>query len=279
MRMILHVPDSYRRLFAAGFAAALVVLSLGAVCLLADIGRVDRIVLLMTQPTVSFIAVGAWALAACAVLAVLLGLAWGGYARWGDTAVRALEVAMLLAALAVMTYTGLLLQSLEAVPLWATPWLSVLFVLSSLSCGIALVLGAAQLTGAARAFGMVLGRLAAVDAIVIAVEAIVVVLLVATAGAAGSQTGAVVATGTSDALAASVRELVAGTDAWLFWGGFAGVGLAVPFVLDIALARLRRPMPLVALAAAACVLIGGFVIRFCIVEAGMHPTIAAMPVG
>ena len=84
----------------------------------------------------------------CAALAVLAGLAWAGLARrWRFAAVRVLQAALALAALAVMLYTGLLLQSLNAVPLWATPWLPALFVLSSLSCGMALVLAACVLAG------------------------------------------------------------------------------------------------------------------------------------
>ena len=155
-RVVLRVPEPYRKLLAPGYAAALVTLALGMVFLLADVGRADRVLLLLANPTLSFVAVGAWSLAACAVLAALAALAWGGFARRASLrAVRVLAVALAVAALVVMAYTGLLLQSLSAVPLWASPWLPVLFVLSSLSCGAALVLAVAQFTGAARTFLMI----------------------------------------------------------------------------------------------------------------------------
>ena len=243
---VLRPPAPYRRLLAPGYAAALVALALGMVCLLADVGRADRLLLLLTSPALSHVAVGAWSLAVCAALA--------------------------LAALAVMLYTGLLLQSLNAVPLWATPWLPALFVLSSLSCGMALVLAAAQLTGAAFAFVTVLGRLAAVDAAVVVLEALVLAAFVGTALAGIG--GDFLVDRTDEALAASAEALVAGEAAWLFWGGFVLAGLAVPFALDVALARLRRPRPALALVAAACVLAGGLAMRFCVVEAGMHPLLA-----
>ena len=67
---------------------------------------------------------------------------------------------------------------------------------------------------------------------------------------------------------------MAGEAAWLFWGGFVLAGLAVPFALDVALARLRRPRPVIALVTAACVLAGGLIMRYCVVEAGMHPLLA-----
>ena len=83
---------------------------------------------------------------------------------------------------------------------------------------------------------------------------------------------------TAEALAVSAEALVAGEAAWLFWGGFVLVGLAVPLVLDAVLARPRSVCPPLAIAAAACILVGGFAMRFCVVEAGMHPLLA-MTVG
>ena len=262
---VLRPPAAYRRLLAPGYRAAPVALALGMVCLLADVGRADRLLLLLTSPALSHVAVGAWSLAVCAVLAVLAALAWDGLVRrWRFAAVQVLQAALALAALAVMLYTGLLLQSLSAVPLWATPWLPVLFTLSSLSCGSALVLAAAQLTGAASAFATVLGRLAVVDAVVIVLEAAALAVFAGTA----------LAGRTAEALAASAEALVAGEAAWLFWGGLVLAGLAVPFALDVILARLRRPRPAIALVAAACVLAGGLAMRYCVVEAGMHPLLA-----
>ena len=78
---VLRPPAPYRRLLAPGYAAALVALALGMVCLLADVGRADRLLLLLTSPALSHVAVGAWSLAVCAVLAVLAALAWDGLVR------------------------------------------------------------------------------------------------------------------------------------------------------------------------------------------------------
>lgn len=273
LRAELCPPESYRRLLAPGYLVAFAALVLGMVCLLVDVGRVDRLMLLLVSPTLSFVAVGTWSLVVCAVLAVLAGLAWGGLARrWSVAVVRVVQGVLVLAALVVMVYTGLLLQSLSAVPLWASPWLPVLFVLSSLSCGAALVLATSQFTGADSAFSAVLGRLAGVDAIVIVLEAAVAAVFVGTALAGIG--GDFIAGRTAEALAASANALVAGEAAWLFWGGFVLAGLAVPLVLDVVLVWSRCPLPSLALAAAACVLAGGFVMRYCVVEAGMHPLLA-----
>ena len=266
------VAAPYRPLFAAGFLVAFAALALGIVCLLADLGNVERVVFLFTQPSWSFIAVGTWLLAACALVAAVLSLVWLGYGPRAAASIRLLEIATLLVAAGVMVYTGLLLQSLRAVPLWSTPWLPVLFVASSLSCGMAGVLGTAQFTGAARTFATTLRRLAVVDAAVIVIEMFVVVAFVATAlWNAGSASSS----GTAAAARASVNALVMGEGAWLFWGGFVLIGLVIPLVLDGAFARMRRAMPGVALAAVACVLTGGFIMRLSIVGAGMHPLLTS----
>lgn len=265
---------AYRSLLGAGFACALVVLALGVVCLLADLGNVDRAVLLLMQPHPTYLTVGAWALAVCWLLALLLALAWLGLAPLCDAAVRVVEAAVVVVAIVVMVYTGLLLQSLGAVPLWASPWLPALFVASSLSCGIALLLTLSQFTGASRTFATVLRRLAALDAVVIVVEACIVAAFVFVAFAGG----AAPSNGTEQALALSVRDLIDGRNAWLFWSCFVGFGLAVPFVLDLILAQRRSPLPGTALFAAACVLAGGFAMRFCVVAAGAHPVLSSIGV-
>ena len=154
----LHPSAAYRKLLGSGFVAAFVLLALGIVCLVADLGNAERMILLLVHPTASYLAVGSWALAACLALAAALGLAWLGVGVWNVALVRVVHVVAGLASLVVMVYTGLLLQSLGAVPLWATPWLPALFAASSLSCGIACALALAQITGAASAFGAMLGR-------------------------------------------------------------------------------------------------------------------------
>lgn len=264
----------YRKLLGPGFAAVLVLLALGVVCLLADLGNVERVILLLVRPTATHLAIGSWALAACLVLAIALGLAWSGFGAWNFALLRIVEVLAVLAALVVMVYTGLLLQSLSAVPLWATPWLPALFVASSLSCGIACVLGISQITGAARAFDAVFGRLAATDAVVIVIEAAILAAFLYTTSTAGAHAS----NGTEVAAAQSARDLLEGGNAWLFWSCFAVLGLAVPLVLDVALARRRGAMSGLALLAAACVLTGGFVMRYCVVAAGVHPVLSSMGV-
>lgn len=269
------VAAKYRKLFAPGYVASLVVLVVGIVCLLADAGSLERAMLLFTQPTLSFVSVGAWTLSACVLVVVALALTWLGLGLRSALAFRILAVIAVVVALATATYTGLLLQSLSAVPLWATPWLPVLFALSSLSCGIACVLGMSHITGAASLFTTTLRRLVSADVLVVVLEALVAAVFVLTL-VTGVGSAVPAGSGTALALADSVQQLVAGSDAWLFWGGFVLVGLVIPFVLDIVLVRsVGRAGPGLALVAAVCVLVGGCTMRYCVVEVGMHPVLVA----
>lgn len=266
----------YRRLFAAGHAASLIALFLGAICLVADLARSDRVALLFISPTPTLITLGTWLLTATMTLTCVLLFLWGSNVSVRFILVRSLQAIALVAGLGVTLYTGLLLQGITAVPLWSTPWLPTVFVISAVSCGIALIVLASCLTGAALAFDGVLRRLLNVDAVLLALEAIAMALLVlvslqGNAPANAAQGLVFAATPTDEAAIVSAGTLVYGSDAWLFWLGFAVVGLAVPFVLECASRSGFHTGMELACAASCCVLIGGFVMRYCIVAAGIQP--------
>ncbi len=307
IRPKLRVPGSYRSLFAAGYLVALVTLALGVLCLALDLGHLDRIILFATSPTPSYITIGAYALLACILASSALLLHWSGaLSRSSIWLMRVLELIAIGIAFVVMLYTGLLLESLRSVPLWSNPWLPVLFVLSSISCGAALVLVVARITGAQQLFTKALTNLVSIDAVIIALEAVVLVLFVAAStrgvnagillgddplGSIGmdvtlSGTATVLTELTSTDIAAlvSLRELLIGVNAWLFWGGFVATGLLAPFIGDIIIARkgvdvvVGGKMTSAPLVMAVCVLVGGFIMRYCIVEAGIHPALNAVGV-
>lgn len=284
------------RVLAAAGALAAALLGIGAVCLLLDLGDADRALLVLTSMRVTHLSVGTWALVGTFACAVALGCAWAGVGSWRLGALRAVEGVAVICSIATMAYTGLLLRSLDAVPLWATPWLPALFVASAASCGIAALVVAAHAAGVADACATLLRRAFALDAGAIVLEAICAFgLVTASLGDATGLLGASLASGagvdasagaggaaaTPTALSAalSAHALVAGEHAWLFWGGFVGVGLAVPLVLDVLSVRAARSRPAAQLVAAGCVLAGGACMRACIVAAGMHPVLASMGAG
>ena len=161
------------RTVAVGMLAGFAALALGMLFLLFDLGRIDRVASLLLRPSLSFLTVGTYALAGLAVCAALLVAVRFAYLPSVPRgAVRAVEAAAAVVAVVVMLYTGLLLQNTGAVALWSSPLVPVLFLLSSLSCGIATLLLAAYFAPADAATAWLFRMLARVDALIVVLEAV-----------------------------------------------------------------------------------------------------------
>lgn len=136
-----------RRIVARAFLAGFLAVAFGVLCLLFDLGRIDRVEALFLSPTATYLTLGSFALAALLACSAFLVIARFFYLPdVGRRAVVAFEVAAVVLSLVVAAYTGMLLSSLQAVAFWDTPLVPVLFTLSSLSSGCAalLALGSAQ---------------------------------------------------------------------------------------------------------------------------------------
>lgn len=255
------------RVVAFGMLAGFAALALGVLCLLLDLGRIDRAIALLMRPSPTFLTVGTYALAALAVCAAFLAAVRFAYLPSVPRgAVRAVEAVAAIAGVVVMLYTGLLLQSMASVGLWRSPLVPALFALSSLSCGIAMLLLAAFFAPADAASTRVAHALARVDAVVIVLEAVAAASLVMLALG-----------GDHPAAAASAERLVTGDLASWWWVGFALCGLAVPFFAEIAFAADRvggDALRAVVAVAAVLVLVGGCSMRGALVEAGAHRELA-----
>ena len=209
---------------------------------------------------------GFWALVVSIFLTGGLACAWAfPSAHVRLRVVRAATWAALIAGFAVAVYTGLLLSSMPAVPFWASPLLPILFTLSALSCGSALVLACAAVSGSFDVFSQAIGRTVWLDVAVMGLEALATALLIVSA--------------TAHPYGVSVQSadvLLTGPLQALFLLGFGGVGIAVPLVLESISALGRVRLSSIALTAASCVLVGGFILRYCIVAVGAHPEVWAV---
>ncbi|MBS5450376.1 MAG: polysulfide reductase NrfD [Coriobacteriia bacterium] len=211
------------RLVAYGLIAGFAMLTMGLLCLVFDLGRADRILLFLLRPRPSLLTFGAYALGALVACAAGLALVRVLYAPCVTRAfVAAAEVVAAVLALFVMAYTGLFLQSMKAVALWDTSMLPVLFVLSSCSCGLAVLLLLAELVDGDRRVDHVKRLLVPIDAVVIVLEAIAAALFVASARSGGSP-----------AALASANVLVTGSLSTWWWLGFIVCGLAVPLAAEL----------------------------------------------
>lgn len=156
--------------------------------------------------------------------------------------------------IAVGIYTGVLLGVLVARPLWNTPLLAQLFLVSAMSSAAALLLlFRRSASGAERR------ALARADAGLIVAELIVLAWMFVDAR-------------TSTASAGEALSLLRhGPAGWTFWLGVVFMGLIAPLAIESMALRSRRHGRWLARAAAAApamVLAGGFLLRWVIVYAG-----------
>lgn len=249
--------DVFRTFRNRCFVAGTVVAAVGAACLLADLGKPERFLLLFFRPNQTYLTFGTFVLAAMVALGAFLSMGNCLYVPWiRSKAKQVAEVLCAIFAVAVMAYTGLFLRALEAVAFWDTWWTPVLFVMSAVSMGIS----ACLIIGSSLRDAWVIGRYA------LTAHRVHLGVLLLEALALGAFMVAA-ATGRGQA-PESLSLMLADPLVWWFAFGVVACGLVLPFAGD-ALALLRRGAPAFPLADVLC-LFGGFALRFCIVSAGLH---------
>lgn len=248
------------RVFLATGCISLGLLALGMLSLIFDLGRPDLALKLFLRPHPTLVTLGSYALALLAML--LVGLLVIGLRRPCPQGTMrrlaiGLQVATAIVSFIVMVYAGALLGLMDSAPLFNTVWLPVLFVASALASGLALVMLAMKAAGnenlpLARALERAAIR---GDVVLIGTEVLV--------------TGAyLLSVGLFSEGYSAVLGLVTGQQAGLFIGGFLGLGMAAPLVLDIVQLRAETP-PWFYLLAATGTFIGAFCLRLALVQAGM----------
>ena len=168
---------------------------------------------------------------------------------------RALEVVTGVLGVGVSLYTGVLLSTSPAFPLWP-----VAFVVSAAYTGYAAYALAARFTlPSGTALPAWTGKVALVLPVleVVALVALLVVVSATTGSAAPFATQ-------------SVANLLTGSNAVVFWGGVVAVGLVAPFALALVRTRKGEAAPgWYGVAEAACILVGGFAFRYAVIMAAV----------
>lgn len=132
---------AFKSLMGRSYAVSLALLAISVLCLVMDLGMPSRALTLFTRPNPNVLTFGAYALLLELTVGLLLAIAnifdisfISGRMR------RALEWVCCVVSLAVIAYTGVFLASNESVPFWNTWVLPALFLFSSISAGISVVL-------------------------------------------------------------------------------------------------------------------------------------------
>ncbi len=208
----------------------------GAILLIGDLGNKLRFWRVLSNPTSSWISIGSWLIGLFLLSGTLYFFSPNATLAWVG----------MLAAAGTATYTGILLGVVKARPFWNTPLLPILFLVSALSTGTALItlLAAWMALPTVPWFGQYAWRLIILEGLLVFLYLLVMVQSTAMA-------------------ARSAREVLWGSlKAW-FWGGTVGAGLVLPltiFVLGFSGAWL--------VIAAWLVLAGGASLRWWMLRAG-----------
>ena len=178
----------------------------------------------------------------------------GALAEWSRAHRRGVLWTTALVGVGLGTYTGLLLGTLGARPLWNSAIMGPLFLVSGFSTGAALLL-------LARPDGEAAHTLVRWDMFAIVVELILLAVLIMDRSTA-SVTGQ-----------AGIELLLGGQWSMWFWGLVVGLGLLVPLLLEAL--EVSKSVN-VGVAAPLLVLIGGIALRTIMVSAGQHSTYAML---
>jgi polysulfide reductase chain C len=166
----------------------------------------------------------------------------------------------ILLALGTALYTGVLLSVVQAVPLWATPILPILFLVSAVSTGMGLSLDLSA-TLVVPETPHRFKRLPLIHIALIGLEIVLLVLFFYTALDQGGEA------------AESANLILTGAGSLIFWIVVAGLGMVFPLVVNIyALARGSHGY-LVGILAGAAIVLAGLFVRYLIVAAAIPVTV------
>ncbi len=211
-----------RRIVDYSFALGFVVLATGVLCLVFDLGRVDRIVNLFIYPTLTWMSFGAYTLLGLCIFSAFLAIVRFMYLpQFKRMAIIAAEVTACVLSAATMVYTGFLLETLRSSALWMSVWLPLLFAASSISGGIALVVLSSTFVTKDHAAEVLLKKLMIADLIAIVAEILFAFFFILSSGMSSNP-------GTALGLA----NLLSGKQAILWWYGFILCGLVLPLVAE-----------------------------------------------
>lgn len=246
--------DDFRGLAKASALLAPWPVMLGLGALIIDLGRpLTFWMLLFNYSLSSVMSIGVVILLVFQPISLLYAYMW-----WRPTTSSRRHLvawAGILSAVAIGVYTGVLISVIATNPVWGSPLLPALFLVSAVSTGIAYaLLGSRFIAPVETASKSLWGR---IDVFLIGVELLLIGLLV-------------IGWASSPVAGRALSELVTGGYAPLFWIGLIGVGLVIPLVVNLwEWARGHDALsPAVVTASYVFVLAGGFILRYVILNAG-----------
>jgi len=209
----------------AAFLWGPILVAIGAPFLILDLGIKRRFLYACLNPRTSWVARGFLILSTFIVLGLAMfgrSLLPAGSLGGRTTLWILVEMISVIFAFATAIYTGVLLKSVKYVPIWNTPLLPSLFLVSALSTGSMLTILSA-LAMDLSSLGRISWSHSQVDCaeqILILIEAVVLAVYLLTKYRVRDQGET------------SVRLLLSGELKFLFWGGIVLIGFIFPVTLE-----------------------------------------------
>jgi len=278
-----HVRSKQNHLAAVGSLVGVILVALGTLFLIGDLTKPEKFYLVFLSPRLN---PGSWIFRGSLILTLFIafGLLYAApqikYFHWlpwakNEKVIRYLGLVAASFGFLTVMYTGILISMARAVAFWQSPALPMLFIASGLSTGVAGMLFVNVVQGI-RASGERremhfhwCHELSLWDAILISVEILVTFLYL------------YIVSASSPEAALSVNELLFGSLSIPFTVGVLLLGLAIPFLLEyLHITRGKTASEIVRdkgvfkpcllpITAATLVIIGGIVLRYAILAAGI----------
>jgi len=225
------------------------IIILGGIVLLLELGAPGRAWRGVSKLSTSWLSRGALSVSIfVASSALYLAPAFPAFSflSWGEASAvaKVLEWIAILSALMITLYPGIFLSQNRSIPFWNTPWLVLAMVINAwLGANAVVLLGAGLLKEGSTVFG----SLAWVMLANIVVTGLYLWLMERAGGAARE----------------SVRLLTREEVSRAFWVGVVLVGMIVPLALVVGM---KSATVLTGL----CLLVGGFLFRYCVLKVGVY---------
>ncbi len=240
-----------------------IMVAIGAPFLILDLGIKWRFMYACLNPRTSWVARGFIILSIFIVLGLILFVKSVLPFKWlypESFFWRIPEIIAFIFAFATAIYTGILLKATKSIPLWNTPLLPLLFLVSALSTGSMAIILSSLGTGLFSYHSGALKTLMVGEQILVVVEGIVLYLFLARRYK------------TTEQGKDSVRLLLFGEMRLIFWGGIVLLGFIFPIVLENIASFFPGNTTLI-FVAGGLLLLGGFFLRVGVLHAGIKEQI------
>jgi formate-dependent nitrite reductase membrane component NrfD len=240
-----------------GVIASLIAVIVGIMALVVDLEHPERFYLVFVSPrlnTASWIFIGSALLTVFTISVIAFAMRFK--VRMSESLAKVAGYTGFISGIGVAAYTGILIGIAFNVPFWNAPALPLIFMISALSTGLStLILLIVEMED--EVIDRISHELAKTDGFVMLLELIVlgVFIVIRSYGPIGA--------------IRSVNEILFGSLAAYFVGGVLLMGLAIPIMLTFGYKLRGGTSKHVTLISAIFVLIGGAMLRYVVLEAGI----------